>query len=184
MPIYMGGKNITGGFTTEEKKQFNDSINSINEQLDNKANEVDLKTLETRMDSFTSLSEGSTTGDAELIDIRVANNGIKYTNAGSSVREQIKNLENGGVNDKSIKPIKASFINNNSLFYKSRHIWQTTARSSYGTSDIIVENLSHKKPLYIKIGNSDCIDKDTCVAIIKAYSNDYQSGSVECGTTN
>ena len=38
MSIYIGGNNITGGFTNEEKKQFNDSIKSINEQLDTKAN--------------------------------------------------------------------------------------------------------------------------------------------------
>ena len=35
MSIYIGDKNITGGFTTEEKNQFNNSINLINEQLDN-----------------------------------------------------------------------------------------------------------------------------------------------------
>ena len=34
MPIYLGNNNITGGFTTAEKKQFNNSINLINEQLD------------------------------------------------------------------------------------------------------------------------------------------------------
>ena len=38
MPIYLDGNNITGGFTTEEKKQFNNSINLINEQLDDKVN--------------------------------------------------------------------------------------------------------------------------------------------------
>ena len=41
MSIYIGGKNITGGFTTEEKKYFNNSINSINEQLDNIAKSLD-----------------------------------------------------------------------------------------------------------------------------------------------
>ena len=34
MSIYLGDNNITGGFTAEEKKQFNNSINLINEQLD------------------------------------------------------------------------------------------------------------------------------------------------------
>ena len=153
----------------------------INKKVDDVKTEVDVERK--RIDAFTSLTEGSTTGDAELIDIRIANNGIKYTNAGSSVREQVKNLENGGINDNSINPIKTSFITNNSLFYKSRHIWQTSEQSSYGTSDIIVENLSLKKPLYIKIGNSDCVDKATCVAVVKAYSNDYQNGETECGST-
>ena len=36
MPIYLGDNNITGGFTTEEKNQFNNSINLINEQMQTK----------------------------------------------------------------------------------------------------------------------------------------------------
>ena len=38
MSIYLGNNNITGGFTTAEKKQFNNSINLINEQLNDLAN--------------------------------------------------------------------------------------------------------------------------------------------------
>ena len=41
MPIFVGGNNITGGFTTEEKNYFNTSINSINEQLDNNKNDIE-----------------------------------------------------------------------------------------------------------------------------------------------
>ena len=46
MSIYLGDNNITGGFTAEEKKQFNNSINLINEQLDKKANASDVPTRE------------------------------------------------------------------------------------------------------------------------------------------
>lgn len=54
--------------------------------------EVDV--LKSRMDGFTSLEEGSTTGDAELSDIRVGANGETYDNAGTAVREQIKKVRN------------------------------------------------------------------------------------------
>ncbi|MBO7691054.1 MAG: hypothetical protein J6T10_00290, partial [Methanobrevibacter sp.] len=52
------------------------------------ANSTQLRVLEERMDEFTNLPEGSTTGDAELADIRVGFNGKTYSNAGDSVRKQ------------------------------------------------------------------------------------------------
>lgn len=42
-----------------------------------------------RIDEFTHLAEGSTTGDAELIDIRVSYTGETYDTAGDSVRNQV-----------------------------------------------------------------------------------------------
>lgn len=48
----------------------------------------DQNILKGRMDTFTSLQSGSTTGDAELQDIRVGANGVIYKNAGDSVRGQ------------------------------------------------------------------------------------------------
>ena len=92
MSIYLGDNNITGGFTTAEKKQFNNSINSINEQLEHKANEEALDIERKRINSFTSLPSGSTAGDAELIDGRVGADGKTYENIGSAIREQIKKV--------------------------------------------------------------------------------------------
>lgn len=69
----------------------NTKINSIQTHQTNLANEQ--TTLSNRMDTFTRLSEGSTTGDAELKDIRVGANGITYDTAGNAVRGQYSQLK-------------------------------------------------------------------------------------------
>lgn len=76
-------------------------IEEVTEQMDKidikKANEVDLNTLKTRMDGFSSLPEGSTTGDAELIDGRVSNDGVKFENIGGNIRSLANVLVEYGV---------------------------------------------------------------------------------------
>ena len=68
------------------------NIKNIDSQLDNKANQSDLEVERARIDSFTRLSEGSTTGDAELIDARVGTDGEVYSNVGNSIRTQINRM--------------------------------------------------------------------------------------------
>lgn len=102
--------------------------------------------LSARIDNIIALDQGSTTGDAELMDIRIGENGITYDTAGNAVREQFAN------NDKalltSVKP-EASFLeykyndditteNGYAIAY-SDHVL-ITASSTYGTKVIEVDH--------------------------------------------
>lgn len=56
-------------------------------------NTNDIAVLDGRVDELTTLPEGSTTGDAELADIRVGADGTVYENAGEAVRTQIADVK-------------------------------------------------------------------------------------------
>ena len=66
-------------------RKYTDPI--VNEQNDK------INVLKARMDTFASLPPGSTSGDAELTDIRVGYNGVVYPSAGDAVREQNSELK-------------------------------------------------------------------------------------------
>lgn len=55
-------------------------------------NSTEIAALDSRMDTFTSLSEGSTTGDAELADGRVGYDGTTYANIGDAIRDQVSDI--------------------------------------------------------------------------------------------
>ena len=67
------------------------NLNKINASLEQKALQSDLVIERERINNLTKLGEGSTTGDAELIDGRVGAYGVSYSNIGDSIRTQFGN---------------------------------------------------------------------------------------------
>lgn len=85
--IAQGAK--TGDGTSE------DPTPTVYEQLLSNYSSVDQKiTVERkRIDNIVKLPSGSTSGDAELIDIRIGADGNTYNSAGTAVREQVSELK-------------------------------------------------------------------------------------------
>lgn len=76
----------------EKIREIESELAQTNAQLSEKASEQDLAIERARIDSFTKLGEGSTTGDAELIDARIDIYGNTHINAGNSIRSQINGV--------------------------------------------------------------------------------------------
>lgn len=72
---------------------INNLITETNSKL--ASQDGDIQTLESRMDSFSSLTEGSTTGDAELADGRIAFDGRTF----STIGDNIRNYQDAGYKD-------------------------------------------------------------------------------------
>lgn len=68
--------------------------------------ETEINVLDGRMDTFASLPDGSTSGNAELLDIRVDADGITYPSAGDAVRGQVNKLKDDLKNAVGVKRIK------------------------------------------------------------------------------
>jgi hypothetical protein len=106
----------------------------------NKADQVDLLTERKRIDSLASLKDGSTTGDAELIDGRISVEGTTYTSLGESIREQIKTATG------ELIGLPYTLINGEFITYSNGVV--TPHDTSYNSSDYI-ELLPGAKYVYL-----------------------------------
>lgn len=110
--------------------------NSVEKHLGSIQENVDM--LTTRLNEILgSVTEGSTTLDAEVIDLRTSFDGLSYSNAGVSVRSQIEGAYKG-LNKVDISSYKVGFIRSSNGTIKEA--------SGYKYSDPI--EITHSKLLF------------------------------------
>ena len=76
----------------ELSARISDNLSSINTEAASRITAD--AAINQRIDNIVALPEGSTQGDAELMDIRVGANGVTYDSAGDAVRGQFTELNN------------------------------------------------------------------------------------------
>lgn len=142
-----GGTGSRTGEDTDNAKYYyekakNTEIGKVSGEVAGLSNDVGV--LSARLDNIASLTEGSTTADAELMDIRVGANGTTYDSAGAAVRAQFDaanvHLSNA---DKDIAELNAKKI---TKFYVS-NLGNTTVNDSDSGkfTDMILYGKSEQK---------------------------------------
>lgn len=116
-------------------------LNNINSQLEHKANQVDLKALENRMDSFVTLPEQSVSsvGDAELVDGRVGADGVTYSNIGDAIRGQMNKKQDAILEYDTIS------ITLEKGLYNNVNTVVNTAKPDWGHIKLVIEKGTNYK---------------------------------------
>ena len=146
------------------------AVNGVSTQLTTRmsAIETEQAVQDARMDTFTSLPEGSTSGNAELADIRVGADGTTYDTAGNAVRGQISGLKSDLDYLKDVTKVVFETIIRENIFdsvtWTDGYVNTTGASSS---SD------SYKKTSKIAVSEGDTLytKASTDFRFVCAYSN-------------
>ena len=162
---------------TTTSKSIVGSINEVNAQYkdiaNNKADKTDLQAQKTRIDNLTTLPQGSTTGDAELIDGRVGADGVIYNNIGGAIRGQFSDIVQKDT-DNLLRLLDKEETTINGLTYsvKNNVISINGTATSYTAFDIpFVLHLDLTKTYYFMVKRIEGTNNDGKAKLLR-FGND------------
>ena len=149
---YTSKKNVPKGIELSDTEywaissRFNAQLDVQKQRIDNISSRFNaqLDVQKQRIDNIVALPDGSTTGDAELTDIRVGADGVTYDTAGTAVREQVSSLKEDitgyrlSQNDKFKSNLLDGVKINEGVWLDANNVEHTSdAYKKYFTSDYI-----------------------------------------------
>ena len=116
------GKNNLREKQDAQDKALSDTAAAIRQEMTNADNTLqqNIDTQKARIDNLAALPEGSTAGDAELIDGRVDYKGTTHTNIGAHIREVSSQLS-GDITDIGVQVVKNAVTE-----IKTGHYWDNS----------------------------------------------------------
>lgn len=121
------------------------NISNVSSNVSSVSNELGV--LKARVDEITNLPEGSTSGDAELADIRIGADGVTYATAGDAVRGQFEVNHNNWI----FTNLESYNINNSNMWQAGSIISTTgelvsaSATGRKRTKDVLPTNIEYIK---------------------------------------
>lgn len=116
--------------TTVSGKADASTVSSLSSQVS--TNTTDIATQTARIDAIASLPSGSTSGDAELMDIRVKADGTTANSAGAAVREQVDSIHDdivklsslsyGGLEGKEVEQSNNHVTSVENIWFQYRNV--------------------------------------------------------------
>lgn len=175
------------------------SVDSLSNSVSTRmsAIETEQSVQSARIDTFTSLPEGSTSGNAELADIRVGADGTTYDTAGNAVRGQIGELKSDIFNNFQINSnvkqtlTSGQFINatNNAINSSSRFSMTAPVPVKKGQLVKLTATGDRNVVGMIATCNADNSSRQVVSASIDGNEHDYtykvqEDGYIVCSFAN
>ena len=155
--------------TAEKLNKMELDVSENSSQIKERATKQEVDVERKRIDNLTTLSEGSTTGDAELIDGRIGADGTIYPNIGEAIRTQYSNLSNVLLCKKTYSgnEININEVNGNCIITTDSETTVYTHAKNYLPFEISTADFENKH-YYVEHGENYIVGK---VLVGEQYKN-------------
>ena len=145
-----------------KKVDINTLASSKAEKVDLQDTNAELAIQKARIDTFTKLAEGSTTGDAELIDGRTDYNGNIHTNLGGHIRNITEEINKKILSSTIVKELNELTTKNG--FVTDKGVWVDGENDYFKTT----ETISLRRGDTIRLRG---VGQEKAISIITLYEN-------------